>query len=55
MLGMRTSMITTFGAAPLGDGDGARAVGGLADDADLRRAGEGEAQAFPDDLVVIGD
>ncbi len=42
-------------AAPLGDCDRALAVGGLADDAHVRRAGEGEAQAFAHDLVVVGD
>ncbi len=41
------------GPAALGEGDGRFAVGGLADDADVRRAQEGEAQALADDLVVV--
>ena len=55
MPGMRTSMITTFGLAALGERDGARAVGRLADHADVRRTREREAQAFADDLVVVDD
>ena len=43
------------GAAALGECDGRLAVGGLADDADVRRAQEGEAQSFADDLVVVGE
>ena len=42
MPGMRTSMITTSGLAALGERDGAGPVGGLADDADVRRSGEGQ-------------
>ena len=41
--------------APLGERDGGRAVGRLADHADARRAGEREAESFADDLVVVGD
>ncbi len=40
---------------PLCDRDRAGAVRGLPDDPDLRRAREGEAQAFAHDLVVVGD
>ena len=43
------------GPAPLGEGDRRLAVGGLADDADVRRAQEREPQAFADDLVVVGE
>ena len=42
-------------AAALGERDGGLAVGGLADHADVRRAGEGQAQAFAHDLVVVDD
>ena len=42
-------------AAPLGERDRAGAVGGLADDADVRRAREREAQPFAHDLVVVDD
>ena len=43
------------GAAPLGERDRGLAVGRLADDADVRRAQQREAQAFAHDLVVVRD
>ena len=43
------------GAAALGERDRGLAVGGLADDPDVRGAGEREAQPLADDLVVVGD
>ena len=48
-------MITTFGRAPLRERHRARAVGRLADHADVRGAREREPQAFADDLVVVDD
>src|SRR5712691_1767105 len=42
-------------AASLGEGDRARAVGGLADHADVRRTREREPEPFSDDLVVVDD
>jgi hypothetical protein len=50
---MRTAVLGSRSARIFGDG--ARAVRGLAHDPDLGCAGEGKAQAFPHDLVVIGD
>ena len=55
MPGMRTSMITTSGRRRTRERDRARAVGRLADDADVRRAREREAQSLADDLVVVDD
>ena len=43
------------GAAALGERDGGLAVGGLADDADVRRAEEREAKPLAHDLVVVGE
>src|ERR671931_359337 len=43
------------GFAPLGQRDRGGAVGGLADDADMRRTLERKPQAFADDLVVVHD
>ena len=43
------------GPPSLGQRDGRRAVGRLADDADPRRAGEREAETLAHDLVVVGD
>ena len=43
------------GPPALGQRDGRRAVGRLADDADPRRAGQREAKTLAHDLVVIGD
>ena len=43
------------GPASLGQRHRRRAVGGLADDPDVRRARERQAQAFADDLVVVHD
>ena len=43
------------GAAALGERDRRLAVGRLADDADVRRAEERQAQALADDLVVVRD
>src|SRR6476620_9806677 len=48
--GMRTSMITPFGRRHRG-----AAVGGLADHADVLRAGQREAEAFAYHLMVIDD
>ena len=42
-------------AAALGERDRGLAVGCLADDANVRRARERQAQPFADDLVVVGD
>ena len=55
MPGMRTSMITTSGLRRSASSTARRAVGGLADDADVRRAREREAQALAHDLVVVDD
>ena len=43
------------GLAPLRELDRGRAVGGLADDADVRRPREREPQSFAHDLVVVDD
>jgi len=43
------------GPTSFGERDGRFAVGCLADDADVRRAEEREPEAFPDDLMVVGD
>ena len=48
-------MITTFGPASLDERDRGRAVRRLTDHADVRRAGERQAQALAHDLVVVDD
>ena len=55
MPGMRTSMITTSGRRRSASATARLAVGGLADDADVRRAAEREAEALAHDLVVVDD
>ena len=48
-------MITTSGRRRSVSDDGRLAVARLAHDADVRRAQQREAQAFADDLVIVGD
>ena len=43
------------GASAFSDRDTGRPVGGFSNDAHVRRTREGEAEAFPDDLVVVDD
>ena len=55
MPGIRTSMITTSGLRRSASSTAMAPSDGLADDADVRRAREREAQPFADDLVVVDD
>ena len=55
MPGMRTSMITTSGLRRSRELDRRRAVGRLADDADVWRSRERQAQPLAHDLVVVDD
>ena len=48
-------MITTSGRRRSAKRHGGRAVGGLADHTDPRRARQGEAKALAHDLVVVRD
>ena len=53
--GMRRSITITSGRRRSVERYRRLAVGGLADDADVRRAQQREAQALADDLVVVGE
>ena len=56
MSGIRRSMITTSGSAPLGERNRGRTVRRFADHADPRASGKCQARASPaHDLVVVGD
>jgi hypothetical protein len=51
MPGIRTSMITTSGCRPQLHLDRALPAGGLADDANVRRAEQREGEALAHDLI----
>ena len=55
MFGIRMSISTTAGVSAAASSIACEAVGGLADHGDARLAGQDDAEAGPDQALVVGD